>query len=110
MKKNEPTHVVPPSGGPASAPSVLSPQSSPTPQPSKEVVEASAAEKARARKDALAEAASLLSVACRNSCDVLAQAVENDNPALINQHWRLLQERLDRAAAILKSNVEAFAP
>lgn len=101
------TPVVPPSGGPSSLPSLPSVK---TPAPSAEVTEADTAHKARARKDALTEAATLLSVAARNSCDVTAQAIENDNPALINQHWKLLQQRLDAAAALLKSHVEGFSP
>lgn len=91
----------PQSSTPPSAPSASSAVKPAVPE-SAEVQEASAANKRRQRQDALDDAAKILSVDLKNSCDVTAQACVHNQTPVIKEQWLRLLERVQRAGKALE--------
>lgn len=90
---------------PAESPSPA-PQTTAAPAESPEVKEAREAQARRKRADALEEAAKIIGIDVKNSCDQVASFCIVDNEAHVRKAYELLVERLARAHALLKGQIE----
>jgi hypothetical protein len=73
---------------------------------SAEVAEARKAAERRKRADALEEVTKIIGIDVKNSCDQVASFCIVDNPEHVRKAYDLLLERLGRAHAILKEQIE----